>query len=67
MQCLLIVHGHLVNLCAVVLLNITQNTDVIVFDKIDGDSFSSITTGSTDPRTDDGNLNCLILYLDPNL
>ena len=43
-QCHLTVHGHLINLRAVILFNVTQNTNVIVLDKIDGYSLSSVTT-----------------------
>ena len=30
------IHGHLVNLCAVVLLNVTQDANVVTAYKIDG-------------------------------
>ena len=32
----LTIHGHLVNLCTVVLLNITQDPNVVTLDEIDG-------------------------------
>jgi hypothetical protein len=33
---ILTVHGHLIDLCGVVLLNIAEDTNVVVLDKVDG-------------------------------
>ncbi len=46
---LLTVHGHLIDLCGVVLLNITQDTDVVILHKVDGHTFPAVTTRSTNP------------------
>lgn len=41
---LLTIHGHFVNLRRVVLLNVTEDADVIVLHKVNGDTFAAITT-----------------------
>ena len=45
----LTVHGHLIDLCAVVLLNITQNTNIIILYKVDGHPSSPIATRASNP------------------
>ena len=42
------IHGHLIDLCTVVLFNISKNTNVIRLDKVDGNTLSAKTTRSTD-------------------
>ena len=42
--CVLTVHGHLVDLGTVVLLNVSQDTNVIILHKVDGHAFSPIAT-----------------------
>ena len=34
------VHGHLINLCGVELLDITQDTDIVTLDKVDGNTWA---------------------------
>ena len=46
----LTVHGHLVYLCAVILLNVTQDAYVIVLSEVDGHAFASITTRASNPN-----------------
>lgn len=41
------IHGHFVDLRGVVLLDIAQYANVVSFDKIDGHTFPTKTTGST--------------------
>jgi len=36
------VHGHFVNLCAVVLLNVSQDPNVVILYKVDGHSSPTI-------------------------
>lgn len=43
------VHGHLVDLGRVVLLDVPQDPDVIVLHKVDGHALTTITPGSTNP------------------
>ncbi len=43
------VHGHLVDLGRVVLLDVSQDPDVIVLHKVDGHALSTITTRPTNP------------------
>lgn len=38
---------RLTNLCGVVLLNVAQNADVVVLDKVDGHTLAAITTGTS--------------------
>ena len=44
----LTVHGHLVNLCRVVLLDISQDPDVVVLDEVDGHTLATEPTGTSD-------------------
>lgn len=44
------IHGHLVDLGGVVLLNVSQDPDVIVFHKVDGHALTTITTGPANPE-----------------
>lgn len=43
------VHGHLVDLGGVILLDVSQDPDVIVLHKVDGHALTTITTGPTNP------------------
>lgn len=43
------VHGHLINLSGVVLLNVSQDSDVIILHKVDGHALTSITARPTNP------------------
>ena len=45
----LTIHGHFINLCGVVLFNITQNPDVVVLHKVDGNTLPAETTWATNP------------------
>ena len=45
---LLTIHWHLVNLCGVILLNISQDPDVIVLHEVDGHTLATETTGASD-------------------
>ena len=45
--CLLTIHGHLINLGRVVLLNVPEDPDVVVLDKVDGHTLAAETAGST--------------------
>ena len=47
----LTVHGHFINLCAVVLFNISQDPDIIILHKVDGNSSSTISPRATDSKT----------------
>lgn len=42
------VHGHLIDLGSVVLLDIAQNTNIIVLDEVDGDSLATKPTRTPD-------------------
>lgn len=42
------IHGHLVNLGTIVLLDITEDFEVVVADKVDGDTLAAKTTRTTD-------------------
>ena len=42
------VHWHLVNLCGVVLLNVTEDLDVVVGCKVDGDALAPKATATAD-------------------
>mmetsp|Transcript_8644 Transcript_8644/g.17906 ORF Transcript_8644/g.17906 Transcript_8644/m.17906 type:complete len:289 (-) Transcript_8644:672-1538(-) len=42
------IHRHLINLCAVILLDIAENADIVVFHKVDGHTLASVPTGTTD-------------------
>ena len=44
----LTVHGHLVNLCWVVLFNVAKDSDVVVLDKVDGDTLAAETARTAD-------------------
>ena len=44
------IHGHFINLCAVILLNITQDSNVIWFHKVDGNTFAAKPTWTTNPK-----------------
>lgn len=58
----LTVHGHLIDLRGIVLLNITEDTDVVVLHKVDGHTLPAITTRSTNPdeRHDNSNSHLMI-------
>lgn len=43
------IHGHLVDLGGVVLLDVPQDPDVIVLHKVDGHTLAAVTTGATNP------------------
>merc|ERR1711973_759757 len=43
------VHRHFIDLSGVVLLNVSEDSDVVVLDKVDGDTLSAETTRPTDP------------------
>lgn len=45
----LTVHGHFINLCGVVLLDISQDTDVIILHKVNGHTLPAVTPRSTNP------------------
>lgn len=45
----LTVHGHLIYLGRVVLLNVPQDPDVIILHKVDGHTLPAIATGPTNP------------------
>ncbi len=47
----LTVHGHLVNLRTVVLLNVSQDAYIFTLDKVDSDTLPPITTRTTNPAT----------------
>jgi hypothetical protein len=38
------IHWHLVNLCTVVLLNVAQNLDIVLRDKVDSNTLATKTT-----------------------
>ena len=42
------VHGHLIDLRRVVLLNVTQNANVVGLDKVDGHTLAAETSRATD-------------------
>lgn len=42
------IHGHLINLCSIELFDIAQDSNVVCFDEVDGHSFTTETTGTTD-------------------
>lgn len=44
----LTIHGHFIYLSGVVLLNVTQDTNVIILHKVDGHAFAAIPTWSAD-------------------
>lgn len=44
---ILTIHGHFINLCWVVLFNISQDTNIIILHKVDSNTFPSKTTRST--------------------
>lgn len=43
------VHGHLIDLGGIVLLDVAQDPDVIVLHKVDGHTLTSVTTGAANP------------------
>ena len=43
------VHGHLVDLGAVVLLDVAEDANVVVHDEVDGDTLAAEATGAADP------------------
>merc|ERR1719233_1515004 len=43
------IHGHFIDLCGVVLLNVSQNSDVIILHEVDGNTLPAKSTRSTDP------------------
>jgi len=47
----LTVHGHLIDLCTVILLNVSQDTDVIILHKVDGHTSSAVSTRPTNSET----------------
>lgn len=44
------VHWHLVDLCAVVLFNIAENLDVVLSDKVDGNTLATETSRTTNTK-----------------
>lgn len=42
------VHWHFVNLDGIILLDVFQNSDIVVFNEVYGDTFSTESSGSTD-------------------
>lgn len=42
------IHGHLINLCGIVLFNVPQNPDVIWLDEVYSHTFSAETTWPAD-------------------
>lgn len=44
------IHGHLIDLGGVVLFNVSQDPDVIIFHKVDGHTLTAIATGPTNPE-----------------
>lgn len=44
------IHGHLIDLGGVVLLNVSQDPDVIIFHKVDGHTLTAIAPGPTNPE-----------------
>lgn len=44
------IHGHLIDLGGVVLLNVSQDPDVIIFHKVDGHTLTAIATRPTNPE-----------------
>ena len=40
----LTIHGHFINLCGVVLFNITQNPNVVILHKVDSNTLPAETT-----------------------
>lgn len=42
------VHGHLVDLGGVVLLDVPQDADVVVLHKVDGDAFAAVPARAAD-------------------
>lgn len=43
------IHGHLVNLRGIVLLNVSQDSDVVGLDKVDGNTLATKAARATDP------------------
>lgn len=43
------IHWHLIDLNAVILFNVSHYFKILIADKVDGDTFSSKTTTTTDP------------------
>ena len=60
---ILTVHGHFIDLCTVVLLNISQNPDIIALYKVDGYTLASVATGTTDSTKQKQDV--CIVYGDP--
>ena len=44
------IHGHFINLCTVILFNISQDSDVIWLHKIDGNTFTTKPTWAANPE-----------------
>ena len=42
------IHRHFVNLGTVKLLNVAENSNIVILDKVDGNTFAPKTTGTTD-------------------
>lgn len=47
----LTIHGHFVNLCTVILFNISQDSDIIGLDKVNCNTLATKPTWSTNPKT----------------
>ena len=47
----LTVHWHLINLCAIVLLNVPQYTNVVILYKVDGHAFPTISPRAPNSET----------------
>jgi hypothetical protein len=46
------IHWHLIDLCRVELLNITQDAHIFILDKVDGNTFATESTRTTNPKSD---------------
>jgi hypothetical protein len=44
------IHWHFIDLCTIVLFDITQYTNIVVHDEIDGNTLSTETTRTTNPN-----------------
>ena len=51
----LTVHGHLVDLCGVELFNVSQDSDVVVLNEVDGHTFAAESTRPTNSTNTQSN------------
>ena len=49
--CILTVHGHFIDLRGVKLLNVAQNSDVVILHEVNGYTLASKSTRATDPES----------------